>query len=145
MARFVFTERLLAGGASLVLLCATLAAAGAAAQSPAIPDFSSNGTSWQTNNGGEFVAVPGSPAPVRQDPAHPFVPNGQGKQPTYRIADLSNPNLKQWAKDIMKKDNDEVLAGKIAFTPHPRANRRAFPPSCWPAAHTTSSSRPRKS
>src|SRR6202035_1870781 len=53
----------------------------------------------------------------RQDPAHPFVPNGTGKQPTYRVADLSNPNLKQWAKDIMKKDNDEVLAGKIAFTP----------------------------
>jgi len=26
-------------------------------------------------------------------------------QVRYRIADLSNPNLKQWAKDIMKKDN----------------------------------------
>ena len=117
MARFAFTERLLAGVASLVLLCTALTV-GAAAQSPAsIPDFSSNGTSWQTNNGGEFIAVPGSPVPVRQDPAHPFVPNGQGKQPTYRIADLTNSNLKQWAKDIMKKDNDEVLAGKIAFTP----------------------------
>jgi len=118
MARFAFTEKFLAGSASLVLACTTLAAMGAAAQSQAsIPDFSSNGTSWQTNNGGEFIAVPGSPAPVRQDPAHPFVPNGQGKQPTYRIADLTDPNLKQWAKDIMKKDNDEVLAGKIAFTP----------------------------
>ena len=105
---------LLAGGASAVLFCAL----GAAAQSPAsVPDFSSNGTAWQTGNGGEFIAVPGSPSPVRQDPAHPFVPNGQGKQPTYRIADLSNPNLQQWAKDVMKKDNDEVLAGKIAFTP----------------------------
>src|SRR6185295_6019823 len=71
---------------------------------------------WITQNGGEFIAVPGSPAPLRQDPAHPFVGNGQGKQPTYRIADLSNPNLKQWVKDAMKKDNDEVLAGKIAFT-----------------------------
>ncbi len=81
-----------------------------------IPDFSSNQVRWVTANGGEFVAVPGSPAPLRQDPAHPFVGNGQGKQPTYRIADLSNPNLKQWVKDAMKKDNDEVLAGKIAFT-----------------------------
>jgi hypothetical protein len=90
----------------------------AVAQSPAsVPDFQSNGTAWQTGNGGEFAAVPGSPSPLRQDPAHPFVGNGQGKQPTYRIADLSNPNLKQWAKDIMKKDNDEVLAGKIAYTP----------------------------
>ena len=52
---------------------------------------------------------------------NPFVSNPEaartGKQPTYRIADLSNPNIKQWAKDIMKKDNDEVLAGKIAYTP----------------------------
>jgi len=87
-----------------------------AAQQKSIPDFSSNQARWLTANGGEFVAVPGSPAPLRQDPAHPFVGNGQGKQPTYRIADLSNANLKQWVKDAMKKDNDEVLAGKIAFT-----------------------------
>ena len=64
----------------------------------------------------DFAAVPGSPAPNKQDPAHPFVPNNAGAQPTYRIADLSNPNLKPWARDVMKKDNDEVLKGKIAFT-----------------------------
>ncbi len=111
------TSLLLTGGASLAVLCAMFVGS-ALAQSPeSVPDFSSNGTAWQTGNGGEFAAVPGSPSPVRQDPAHPFVPNGQGKQPTYRIADLSNPNLKQWAKDIMKKDNDEVLGGKIAYTP----------------------------
>ena len=39
-----------------------------------------------------------------------------GVQPSYRIADLSNPNLKPWVKEQMKKDNDEVLAGKIGFT-----------------------------
>jgi hypothetical protein len=54
---------------------------------------------------------------VRADPTHPYVPNGTGAQPTYRIADLTNPNLKPWVKERMKKDNDEVLAGKIAFTP----------------------------
>jgi len=112
MARFASTQNLLAGGALIVLACAT--AALAASNTP--PDFSSNGTAWITPNGGELIAVPGSPSPLRQDPAYPFVGNGQGKQPTYRIADLSNPNLKQWAKDMMKKDNDEVLAGKIAFT-----------------------------
>src|SRR5262245_30205855 len=78
----------------------------------AIPDFSSNQTSWIGGIGVDFAPVEGSPSPMRQDPAHPFVPNGTGKQPTYRIADLSNPNLKQWAKDIMKKDNDEVIEGK---------------------------------
>jgi hypothetical protein len=118
MTRFAFTQNLLAGAA--VLACATAAlaalAAPAASSSMSPPDFSSNGTAWITPNGGELIAVPGSPSPLRQDPAYPFVGNGQGKQPTYRIADLSNPNLKQWAKDMMKKDNDEVLAGKIAFT-----------------------------
>ena len=89
----------------------------AAAQSTAsVPDFSSNGVAWAGGVGRDFAAVPGSPSPLRQDPAHPFVPNGTGKQPTYRIADLSNTNLKPWVKDVMKKDNDEVLAGKIPFS-----------------------------
>jgi len=65
-----------------------------------------------------FEADPGrQPGPVVSDPDHPFVPNGVGLQPTFRIADLSNPNLKPWVKERMKKDIDEVLAGKIAFTP----------------------------
>src|SRR5258708_3084913 len=60
-----------------------------------------------------FTSVP----PVQgQDPGHAYVPNNIGREPTYRIADLSNPNLKPWVKERMKKDNDEVLAGKIAFT-----------------------------
>jgi hypothetical protein len=41
--------------------------------------------------------------PVTNDPAHPFVPNGVGKQPTFRIADLSNPNLKPWVKERICK------------------------------------------
>ena len=77
--------------------------------------------SWDLTVGwigmGEFRPVAGKVAPVTNDPKHPFVPNGRGQQPTYRIADLSHPNLKPWVKEIMKKDNDEVLAGKIAFTP----------------------------
>jgi hypothetical protein len=44
------------------------------------------------------------------------VPNGRGRQPTFRIGDVSNPNLKPWVKELMKKDNDEVLGGKPAFT-----------------------------
>jgi hypothetical protein len=79
-----------------------------------VPDFSFNQTAWVAF--GEVTALPGSPPLLRQDPAHPFVPNNTGRQPTYRIADLTNPNLKPAAKARMKKDNDEVLAGKIAFT-----------------------------
>ena len=120
MPRYSTRTYLLAG--SLPAVCAVSASAQPA---PAIPDFSSNLTAWAGRIGVDFAAVPGSPPPNHQDPAHPFVPNGTGAQPTYRIADLAaNENLKDWAKDVMKKDNDEVLKGKIAFTPRQ---------SCMPA------------
>ena len=78
----------------------------AGAQAPSPPDFSNIG--WLNENtfkGGEFLPVAGSPPLNHQDPAHPFVANNRGAQPTYRIADLSNPNVKQWAKDVMKKES----------------------------------------
>jgi hypothetical protein len=114
MSRFVFREYLLAGG----VLGSAVLAAQVSAQPVTIPNFSFVAVGWTAGGGqADFLAVSGSPRPNRPDPVHPYVPNNTGKQPTYRIADMSNPNLKQWAKDIMKKDNDEVLAGKIAFMP----------------------------
>jgi hypothetical protein len=116
----LFTSRQKAiGGAILVGLMWTSPIGPAIAQqklSP--PDFSSNHAGWVglNGNGPFFEAVPGFLPPLAQDPAHPFVGNGLGQQPTYRVADLTNPNLKPWVKERMKKDNDEVLAGKIAFT-----------------------------
>jgi hypothetical protein len=111
-------QMLLKGG--LAAVATALFATGATAQTASPPDFSSNGAMWQTANGVEFKAVEGSPPPVTNDPAHPYVSNAiaarTGQQPNYRIGDLTNPNLKQWAKDVMKKDNDEVLAGKIGYT-----------------------------
>ena len=77
-------------------------------------------TGWVGLNGAGpfFEAAPGKmPGPVTSDPAHPFVPNGTGNQPSFRIPDLTNPNLKPWVKEHMQKDSDEVLAGKVAFTP----------------------------
>jgi hypothetical protein len=79
------------------------------------PNFSPNPSVGWIGVGG-IRPVPGTVSPLVQNPKYPFVPNGTGQQPTYRIADLSNQNLKPWVKEIMKKDNDEVLAGKIAFT-----------------------------
>jgi hypothetical protein len=49
---------------------------------------------------------------MRQDPGHPFV---AGRGLFYRIGDLSNPNLKDWAKEVMRRDTAEIDAGKIAF------------------------------
>jgi len=82
---------------------------------PNTPNFATD--AWLAM-GGEFKDVPGatSPSQVKQDPRYRYVPNNTGEQPTYRIGDISNPNLKQWVKDAMKRDNDEVLAGKYAYT-----------------------------
>src|ERR1700719_2276509 len=116
MSAFTMRERVLA--ASIVAGLAGAASAPAVAQQKGVPDFSSNQVGWVGLNGGgpSFAPVPGQVAPVVSDPAHPFVPNGAGAQPTYRIADLTSPNLKPWVKEHMRKDNAEVLAGKIAFT-----------------------------
>jgi len=108
-------------GVGTAILAASLLA-GAAAQTPsAIPNFSPDGASWRTRGGEIFIPVPGAPAPTGNDPAHIYIHNVDarrlGVQPTFRISDLSNPNIKQWAKALMKKDDDEVLAGKIAYTP----------------------------
>src|SRR4051812_1068983 len=133
MSRFAFKARILAGGAAALATAFLMAAA--AAQTPASPpDFSSNQTAWQTPNGTDYIAIPGTPPLIANDPAHPYISNGiavrTGQQPTYRIADLSNPNLKQWAKDVMKKDNDEVLKGKIGFTPSSSCKQPGVP-AAW--------------
>jgi hypothetical protein len=94
------------------------AAAQQAMAATAPPDFSPTAqTAWVGIGIGALLPVPGSPKPIGQDPGYRYIPNGTpGQQPTQRISDIGNPNLKQWAKDVMKKDNDEVLAGKFAFT-----------------------------
>jgi hypothetical protein len=122
MSTFTLRGRVLAGSILAGLIWAAPNAPAAAQQKTAPPDFSSNQFGWVGVGGGfgvggaVFSPVPGRLPPLTQDPAHPFVPNGARAQPTYRIADLRDPNLKPWVKEHMKKDNDEVLAGKIAFT-----------------------------
>ena len=98
-----FAAGLLAG-----LVCA--GAAPALAQG-GLPNFSGSNVGW-VSVGGEWIPLPGSPPPVTQDPAHRYTPNNVGGQPTFRIADISNPNLTQFAKDSLKKTNEAVLAGK---------------------------------
>src|SRR6266478_5525603 len=118
MSSFALSARFVAGSVVTGFIGAAAAAPALAQQKAAPPDFSSNQVGWVGVNGGGpgFEPVAGLLPPVGSDPAHPFVPNGAGRQPTYRIADLTNPNLKPWVKEHMKKDNQEVLAGKIAFT-----------------------------
>ena len=93
-----------------VLAGVVCAAVSAEAETP-VPGLSSSGVGWIAINR-DFVAVPGSPRPIADDPAHPYVQS----KPTFRVADLTNPNLKPWAKEIMRRENEKVLAGGIGYT-----------------------------
>lgn len=109
MTRFASRLLVIAGGA---LAFVSAVAVPAAAQSHDVPNFQSGPGGWTHPFGGAFPAVQGSALPVRQDPGHVFVAAGV----SFRFGDISNPNLRQWAKDVMKKENDEIDAGKIQFT-----------------------------
>jgi hypothetical protein len=114
-----FASKLLLAGCVLAGLVSVTASAQVGGQSTP-PNLGANGWLNQgTFGGGGLLPAPGTRPEFlfHQDARYPFVPNGTGRQPTYRIADLdANPNVKQWAKDVMKKDNDEVVAGKMAKT-----------------------------
>jgi hypothetical protein len=84
-------------------------------------------TSWVPDRptGDDFLPpADGSAGPVMSPRDRPYVPNGNGRQPTYRIADTNNPILKPWAKEQMEKANADVRAGKVPFITRER---------CWPA------------
>jgi hypothetical protein len=107
------------------LLCAGVALSPTlAAEDEATPNFGPTGsTAWLTDRptGDDFLAPErafpplSGPGPVFSIPERPYTPNGTGRQPTYRIADLTNPILQDWTKERMKKANDEVLAGRVPF------------------------------
>jgi hypothetical protein len=129
------------------LLCAGAAlAADTTKSSGPIPDFSSNGVSWagfvmppkpdaavaRTFN--DFSLPSSGLGPVTDDPAHPYINNElareTNRQPTYRVANLNNPNLKPWVIDALRKQNTLALAGRQGQTREAR---------CWetgvPAFH----------
>jgi hypothetical protein len=106
----------LAAGLLAGLVCA--GAAPALAQGNP-PNFAGTNVGWVAV-GTDWTAKPDSPPLVTQDPAHKYVPNNVGVQPTFRIANLNNPNLTQFAKDSLKKTNEAVLAGKPMWSPSAR-------------------------
>jgi hypothetical protein len=117
----VAARRWLAGSV-LALAGAGMALVPAFAQDRAkVPDLSSNNTGW-VSIGTNWIAAPDSPPPVGDHPAHPYVPNNTGKQPTFRVADIDNPNLTPFAKGELAKSNDEVLRGKAMYARESR---------CW--------------
>jgi hypothetical protein len=96
-----------------------------AADTGAIPNFTSIDSGWLLQGGTDFLPSPaGQQGPISNDPKYPHVGNNnQGLQPTERIADVADPNLKPWAAAQMKARNEEVLKGKRGFVAQSR---------CWP-------------
>jgi hypothetical protein len=125
-----------AGSISLALLAAGVALCPAlGAENVPVPNFSpDNATGWiagvpgaENPIGQEFIPPPSGPGPVTYDKAYPYIDDGaarrDGKQPTFRVADLSNPILQPWVREALRKANERALSGKAAFTPKER---------CWP-------------
>jgi hypothetical protein len=92
-----------------------------------LPNFAPDASiGWYAYNR-QFIPPASGPGPVRQDPKRPYVSNDEfrvtGRQPTQQLADLSAPILQPWAREVLRKRNEVVLAGKPALLPHA---------SCWP-------------
>jgi len=112
----------------------SLASGARAASAPAIPNFSPNDqVSWFPPGpfGDDFLPPEDGPGPVMSPPDHPYRPNDldgradAASNPTYRIADLSNPILTPWAIAKMKPWNDMAISGeRVPFT----ARERCYPP-----------------
>jgi hypothetical protein len=118
-------KRIAACGLSAAFACAVAALWPAlAAQDTRAPNFAPDSTTgWLKPPGDEFIAPASGPGPVRADAAHPYVSNALAPQETVKIADLTNPILKPWVVEQMRKANEAVMGGKIGFTARSR---------CWP-------------
>src|SRR6185503_532500 len=75
----------------------------------------------------DFQRPSAGAGPVVSDPAHPYYSNQSGRQPTDRVADLTNPILKPWVIERMRKTNNETLSGKIPYSPRETCHLAGVP------------------
>src|SRR5712691_2642634 len=120
-----------AGGALASAACLAGSLSFSAMAEGAPPNFAPNASiGWYAYNR-QFIPPPSGPGPVQQDPARPYVSNDEfrvtGRQPTEQLADLNNPILQPWARDVVRKRNELVLSGKLVASPTA---------SCWPKGVT---------
>jgi hypothetical protein len=104
-------------------LCPAPAVAQGATGPAGVPNFAPDPKVGWISAGTEYIALPSGPHPVTFEKEHPYIPNGRGQQPTWRVADTDNPTLQPWVVDALKKVNERALSGKDAFPPQVR---------CWP-------------
>jgi hypothetical protein len=112
-----------------MIAASALAPLAAHAASDGHPRFAPDATvAWSVGHpdGDDYIKPEAGPGPVTYDPKHPYVPTNPAgtTQPTYHVADVSNPILQPWAVEQMRKANEKVLAGGVPFVPRER---------CWPA------------
>src|ERR1700741_5315888 len=109
-------------GAMIALFgaAAVAPAASGAAADPMSSLAPNNAVGWIATST-EFFPPPSGAGPVRQDPAYPHVTNEEyrttGRQPTLQIADLSNPILRPWVKEELRRRTRFVAAEKRDLTP----------------------------
>src|SRR6202521_5000312 len=101
--------------AILVASALPLALAGAADKNAAIPPLELADVGF-SKVADDFQPPASGPGPVMSEKDHPYVPNNdEGRQVTFRVADLSNPILKPWAIEKMREQNALAAAGKSAY------------------------------
>jgi hypothetical protein len=101
--------------AVLVASSLPLAPAHAADKKADVPQLESSEVGW-SKIADDFQPPASGPGPVTYEKDHPYVPNNdEGRQVTFRIADLTNPILKPWAIEKMREQNALAAAGKRAF------------------------------
>jgi hypothetical protein len=104
-------------GFGFAVLFASIPAAGARDNNIPVPQFGFADYAW-SKMADDFQRGDAGPGPVTYEKDHPYVPNGpEGgtRIVTFRIADLSNPILKPWAIEQMRKANELAAAGKSAY------------------------------
>ena len=91
-----------------------------------VPNFAPTSTTGWLAQDDEFIPPPSGPGPILSDPAHPYISFYKfpaNKNPTFRVADLSNPILQPWTRERLKQANDKSLSGAVIAIPKER---------CWP-------------
>jgi hypothetical protein len=93
----------------------SLTLAAAADEKAGIPQLESVGAGW-AKVADDFQPPEAGAWPVTSDREHPYIPNNnEGRQVTFRIADLTNPILKPWVIEKMREQNALAATGKRAF------------------------------
>jgi hypothetical protein len=94
---------------------------------PDIPNFYPFVDAGWISMSNDYIPSDTGPKPVTFDPLYPYVGNRQAQPASFRVADLSNPNVMPWALETMKAPNEAVIAGGMGFTPRSACMHAGLP------------------